>query len=120
MTMRPFLLAVAIAAATVTTLGETSAQTSTNPLLHAPAPAAPVPQPGMAVLSSDGKSVGTVESIDGTQDGRITAVNVATSRFLGFGTRLFAIPEGKFSMQGTVVRVAFTADEVSRLPPQDR
>jgi hypothetical protein len=117
MTVRPFLLAVAIAATTVTTQ-EISAQTAANPPLNAPAPALPVPQPGMVVLSSDGKRVGTVESFDGTQDGRIAVVNVATSGFLGFGTRLVAIPEGKFRMVGTVVRVTFTADEVSKLPHQ--
>jgi hypothetical protein len=44
--------------------------------------------------------------------------NVATSGFLGFGTRLVAVPEGKFRMAGTVVRVTFTADEVSKLPHQ--
>ena len=116
MTVRPFLLAVPIAATTVTTQ-EISAQTAANPPLNAPAPALPVPQPGMVVLSSDGKRVGTVESFDGTQDGR-KVVNVATSGFLGFGTRLVAIPEGKFRMAGTVVRVTFTADEVSKLPHQ--
>ena len=59
MTVRPFLLAVAIAATTVTTQ-EISAQTAANlPSSNAPAPALPVPQPGMVVLSSDGKRAGT-------------------------------------------------------------
>jgi hypothetical protein len=114
MTVRPLLLAIAIA---IGPPQPVSAQSATPPL-HASTPAVPVPQPGMAVLSSDDRSVGTVETVDGTQDGKITAINVIASRFLGFGTRLISIPEGKFSMAGTVVRVAFTADEVSQLPHQ--
>jgi hypothetical protein len=72
----------------------------------------------MAVFSSDGSKVGTVHSIDAVPDGRITAVNVSTGGFLGFGARLVAIPEGRFTLAGGIVRLAMTADEVSELPHQ--
>jgi hypothetical protein len=72
----------------------------------------------MAVFSSDGQNVGTVESIDATQDGRITAVNIAAGGFLGLGRKLVAIPEGRFGLVGTVVRASLTADEIGKLPHQ--
>jgi hypothetical protein len=76
------------------------------------------PQPGMMVLSADGEPVGTVESVDAIQDGRVTAVNVISDRFLGFGARLVAIPEGKFSVVNGIVRVEMTLAEIQRMPNQ--
>ena len=83
-----------------------------------PVPTATAPQPGMVVVSSDGQKIGTVESIDGTQDGKLTALHVASGGFLGFGARLVTIPEGRFAVVGDMVRVEMTADEVSKLPHQ--
>ena len=76
------------------------------------------PQPGMLVLTADGETIGTVESIDAEQDGRVTAVNVTSGNFLGLGTRLVAIPEGKFSVVSDTVRVESTLAEVERMPHQ--
>jgi sporulation protein YlmC with PRC-barrel domain len=71
---------------------------------------------GLAVFASDGTNVGTVDSVAGEPDGRITAINVRTGGFLGFGTKVVAIPEGKFQRTGSNVHVALTAEELSKLP----
>ena len=96
-------------------LGATAAmaQMSSQPI-----PTALAPQPGMPVFSADGNKVAAVESIDRTPDGRVTAVNVITGSFLGFGARLVAIPEGRFTTDGKIVRIDMTADDVSALPHQ--
>ena len=70
----------------------------------------------MSVFSSDNTKVGTVETVDGTPDGRITAVNVTTGGFLGFGVKVVPIPEGKFALVGQIIRVEMTEDEIRRLP----
>jgi hypothetical protein len=70
----------------------------------------------LAVFASDGTKVGTIDSVDGEPDGRITAINVRTGGFLGFGTKVVAVPEGKFERTGSSVRVALTAEELSKLP----
>jgi sporulation protein YlmC with PRC-barrel domain len=71
---------------------------------------------GLAVFASDGTKVGTVDSVDGEPDGRITAINVRTGGFLGFGTKVVVVPEGKFERTGNRVHVALTAEELSKLP----
>jgi hypothetical protein len=71
---------------------------------------------GLAVFASDGTKVVTIDSVDGEPDGRITAINVRTGGFLGFGTKVVAVPEGKFERTGSSVRVALTAEELSKLP----
>jgi hypothetical protein len=76
------------------------------------------PQPGMMVLAAEGETIGTVESIDAEQDGRVTVVNVTSGNFLGLGTWLVAIPEGKFSVVSDTVRVELTLAEVQRMPHQ--
>jgi hypothetical protein len=114
MNFRPLLFAGVIAGASFAV----SAGRAAEPLTSAPSPAISAPQPGMAVFSSDGQIVGTVESIDATQDGRVTAVNIAAGGFLGFGRKLVAIPEGRFGLVGTVVRASLTAEEIGRLPHQ--
>jgi hypothetical protein len=94
--------------------------------VEAPPPAAsglaakPAPAPGMAVVSSDGTKVGTVHTIDATPDGRVTAVNVSTGGFLGLGTRVVAVPEGRFTLADNVVRISMTADELNDMPSQGR
>jgi hypothetical protein len=79
---------------------------------------APIKNPliGLPVFSSDGNKLGIVDSIDGQPDGKVTAINIRTGGFLGFGTKLVAIPEGKFQRAGDFVQVGMTADEVSKLP----
>jgi PRC-barrel domain protein len=114
MNFRPLLFAVVIAGASLAV----SAGRAAEPPISAAGPAIRAPQPGMAVFSSDGQNVGTVESIDATQDGRITAVNIAAGGFLGLGRKLVAIPEGRFGLVGTVVRASLTADEIGKLPHQ--
>ena len=111
MSVRQFLLA----AAAVATLS--SAQAA-EPLTSAPAPAIKAPQQGMAVFSSDGHNVGTVKSVDATPDGRISAINVLSGGFMGFGGRVFTVPEERFGLVGTVVRIRLTAEEVQKLPHQ--
>jgi PRC-barrel domain protein len=71
---------------------------------------------GLAVFSSDGSKLGIVESVDGEPDGRITAINIKIGAFLGFGTKVVAIPEGKFQRADAVVQVGMTAEEVAKLP----
>jgi hypothetical protein len=70
----------------------------------------------LAVFASDGTKVGTIDSVDGEPDGRITAINVRTGGFLGFGTKVVAVPEGQFERTGSSVHVALTAEELSKLP----
>ena len=81
-------------------------------------PRSPVQNPlvSLAVFSSDGNKVGTVDSVDGEPDGTITAINVKTGGFLGLGARVVAIPEGKFKRAGTIVQIDMTAEEVNKLP----
>ena len=74
------------------------------------------PLVGLAVFASDGTKVGTVDSVDGEPDGRLTAINVRTGGFLGFGTKVVAVPEGKFQRTRSSVHVALTAEELSKLP----
>ena len=57
-----------------------------------------------------------MDSIDGQPDGKVTAINIRTGGFLGFGTRLVAIPEAKFQRAGDIVQIDMTAEEVSKLP----
>ena len=57
-----------------------------------------------------------MDSIDGQPDGKVTAINIRTGSFLGFGTKLVAIPEGKFQRAGDIVQIGMTAEEVSKLP----
>jgi sporulation protein YlmC with PRC-barrel domain len=81
-----------------------------------PADAVQNPLVGLAVFSSDGNKVGTVESVDGQPDGKITAINIKVGGFLGFGTKVVAIPEGKFQRAGAFVQVGMTAEDISKLP----
>ena len=78
--------------------------------------AAQNPLIGLVVFSSDGSKIGTIESVDGETDGRISAINVLTGSLLGLGTRVVAIPEGKFMRNGDSVQVSMTAEEVAKLP----
>ena len=70
---------------------------------------------GLAVTSSDGTKLGTVQSVN-TQDGKVTAILIKTGGFLGFGAKLVAIPQAKFTRTGNNVQLAMTAEEVGKLP----
>jgi hypothetical protein len=70
----------------------------------------------MAAFSSDGSKVGTVESVSVGPDGSVKSIQIRTGGFLGFGARLVAIPEGRFTKNGSNVQLGLTANEVSKLP----
>jgi len=70
----------------------------------------------MAVFSSDGSKVGTVQSVSTGPDGSVKSIHIRTGGFLGFGARLVAIPEGRFTRNGNNIQLGMTADEVSKLP----
>jgi hypothetical protein len=80
--------------------------------------AAPAKNPliGLAVFSSDGSKLGSVQSIDAGPDGTVKAIRFKTGGFLGFGGKLVEIPEGKFTKSGDNVQLGMTSDEVSKLP----
>jgi len=86
------------------TPGKSAAPGEANPLLR------------MAVFSSDGSKVGTVQSVSTGSDGAVKSIHIKTGGFLGFGARLVAIPEGRFTRHGNNIQLGMTADEVSRLP----
>jgi sporulation protein YlmC with PRC-barrel domain len=105
-------------------------QAPSPPSPSAPSPAGrseqtPTPpsaaQPGnplirMAVFSSDGSKVGTVQSVSTGPDGSVKTLHIRTGGFLGFGARLVAIPEGRFTRNGDNIQLGMTADEISKLP----
>jgi hypothetical protein len=70
----------------------------------------------MAVFSSDGSKVGMVQSVSTGPDGSVKSIHIRTGGFLGFGARLVAIPEGRFTRNGNNIQLGMTADEVSKLP----
>jgi len=74
---------------------------------------------GLAVFTSDGTKLGTVHSVSTAPDGKVTAIRLKTGGFLGFGGKLVAVPEGKFARTGDTIRLAMTADQVSKLPEVD-
>jgi hypothetical protein len=82
----------------------------------ATAPAKADPLMGLSVFSSDGSKLGSVQSVRSGPDGKATAIHIKTGGFLGFGGKIVAIPEGKFTKTGDRVQLSMTADEVSKLP----
>ena len=74
------------------------------------------PLVGLTVFSADGNKMGTVHSVSAGPDGKATAIRIKTGGFLGFGAKLVAIPEGRFTQSGSNIQLALTADEVSKLP----
>ena len=70
----------------------------------------------MAVFSSDGSKVGTVQRVSTGPNGSVKSLHIRTGGFLGFGARLVAIPEGRFTRIGDKIQLGMTADEVSKLP----
>jgi PRC-barrel domain len=82
----------------------------------ATAPGKANPLVGLAVFSSDGNKMGTVHSVSAAPDGSVKAIHLKTGGFLGFGGKLVAIPEGRFTKSGDNIQLGITADEVSKLP----
>ena len=58
------------------------------------------PLMGRTAFSADGSKVGDVRA----------------GGFLGFGGKIVAIPEGKFTQKGDNIQLGLTAEEVSKLP----
>ena len=71
---------------------------------------------GLAVFSSDGNKLGAVHSVASGPDGNVTAIYLKTGGFLGFGGKVVAIPQGKFTHTADTIQVSMTADEVNKLP----
>jgi len=74
------------------------------------------PLMGRTAFSADGSKVGDVRAVATTTDGKITALHVKTGGFLGFGGKIVAIPEGKFTQKGDNIQLGLTAEEISKLP----
>src|SRR5262245_56626636 len=60
---------------------------------------------GLDVFSSDGTRVGDVRATSTGPGGEIVALHVRTGGFLGFGGRVVAIPQGRFTRSGKSIRL---------------
>jgi sporulation protein YlmC with PRC-barrel domain len=95
---------------------ETSAMPSTTSIeKKAAAPAATGELVGLTAKSSDGRNLGTVQTVTMEPSGKISAIGVKVGGFLGFGAHTVAIPDGKFNRVGDTVQINMTADEVNKL-----
>lgn len=74
------------------------------------------PLVGLAVFSSNGSKMGTVQSVATTPDGAVKAIQFRTGGFLGFGGKLVAIPEGRFTRTGDAIQLGLSTEEVGKLP----
>src|SRR5262245_17989864 len=74
------------------------------------------PLMGLTAVSTDGSKIGDVRAVKTNPDGKVTALHVHSGGFLGFGGKIVEIPEGKFIQKGNNIELAFTAEEVSKLP----
>jgi len=92
----------------------------------APAPQKPAAPPsetpaghdlvGLSVFSSDASRVGEVRAVNTSPSGNVAALHIRTGGFLGFGGRIVAIPEGRFTKSGQNIRLNLSAEQVSNLP----
>jgi hypothetical protein len=71
---------------------------------------------GLDVFSADGTRVGQVRAVSTGPGGEVVALHVRTGGFLGFGGRIVAIPQGRFTRAGKSVRLDLDSEQVSRLP----
>ena len=71
---------------------------------------------GLSIIASDGTKLGSVRSVAAGPDGKATAIYLKTGGFLGFGGKIVAIPDGKFTRSTEAILVSMTADEVNNLP----
>ena len=116
---------------------QASAQTTSPTPPQSPAPTAPPPAAkpmpptqgqsvttpgkvdpliGLNVLSSDGSKLGSVQRVKSTPDGKVEEIQFKTGGFLGFGGKIVAVPESKYTRKGDTIQLQMTADEVSKLP----
>jgi sporulation protein YlmC with PRC-barrel domain len=70
---------------------------------------------GLAVFSSDGNKLGSVQSVK-EAGGKVEGIRIKTGGFLGFGGKVVEIPEGKYTRTGNNVQLAMSQDEVNKLP----
>ena len=70
---------------------------------------------GLAVMSSDGRKVGTVENAGTGADGK-AVIFLKTGGFLGFGGHIVAIADGKFTRSGEFIQLGLTSEDVGKLP----
>src|SRR5262245_54062077 len=65
---------------------------------------------GLDVFSSDGTRVGDVRAMSTGPGGEIVALHVRTGGFLGFGGRVVAIPQGRFTRSGKSIWLELDSD----------
>jgi hypothetical protein len=70
---------------------------------------------GLVAFSSDGQKLGSVQNVSTGPDGK-TVIFLRTGGFLGFGARIVAVPEARFTRSGDFIQLGMTAQEVSELP----
>ena len=71
---------------------------------------------GLDVFSSDGTRVGDVRAVSTGPSGDVVALHIKTGGFLGFGGRIVAVPQGRFTRAGRSVRLDLDSGQVSELP----
>jgi hypothetical protein len=71
---------------------------------------------GLDVFSSDGTRVGDVRAVSTGPSGDVVALHIRTGGFLGFGGRVVAIPQGRFTRAGRSIRLDLDSGQVSALP----
>ena len=83
---------------------------------EAPATTAEKDLVGLDVFSSDGTRVGDVRAVSTGPSGDVVALHIKTGGFLGFGGRIVAVPQGRFTRAGRSVRLDLDSGQVSELP----
>jgi sporulation protein YlmC with PRC-barrel domain len=98
--------------------GGTPAPTKPPAVKPSEAPAAAPAQSmvGLDVFTSDGTRVGEVRGMSTGPGGEVVTLHVRTGGFLGFGGRIVAVPQGRFTRTGQIVRLDLDSDQVSGLP----
>jgi len=92
----------------------TSPTTPTNK--RASGPVASPELVGLKAKSSDGTNLGLVYAVTNEPAGKVTAIGVRVGGFLGFGSHMVVIPDGRFNRVGDTLEINMTADEVKKLP----
>jgi hypothetical protein len=69
---------------------------------------------GLVAFSSDGQKLGSVQDVSTGPDGK-TVIFLRTGGFLGFGARIVAVPEAKFTRTGDFIQLGMTAHDVGEL-----
>jgi hypothetical protein len=71
---------------------------------------------GLDVFTADGTRIGDVRGMSTGPGGEVVTLHVRTGGFLGFGGRIVAVPQGRFTRTGQIVRLDLDSDQVSGLP----